>query len=71
MLAGMGKAPVVPTAIIGTNRIFANGSMFPKVKIIFGEPMVFEGKHNDKEALEAFAQKIMANIEKMIDEHSA
>lgn len=71
MLAGMGKAPVVPTAIIGTNRIFANGSMFPKVKIIFGEPMVFEGKHNDKEALDAFAQEIMANIEKMIDEHSA
>ena len=71
MLAGMGKAPVVPTAIIGTNRIFANGSMFPKVKIIFGEPIVFEGKHNDKEALEAFAQKIMTNIEKMIDEHSA
>lgn len=66
MLAAMSKAPVVPTAIVGTNKIFANGSLLPQVKIAFGEPIYFEGKHNDKEALEAFANKIMVNIDDLI-----
>lgn len=70
LLAAMSKAPVVPTAIIGTNKIFANGGMLPKLQIIFGEPMFFEGKHNDKAALEDFSKKIMENIEKLIISHS-
>lgn len=70
MLAAMSKAAVVPTAIIGTNRIFANGSLFPQVKICFGEPIYYEGSTKDKEAMENFAKKIMENIEKMIKSHS-
>ena len=70
LLAAMSKAPVIPTAIIGTNKIFANGGMLPKLQIIFGEPMFFEGKHNDKAALEDFSKKIMENIEKLIISHS-
>lgn len=71
LLAAMGRVPVVPTAIIGTNRIFQNGGLLPRIKIIFGEPLYFEGKHNDKEALNAFAQKIMNRIAAMIDENEA
>lgn len=71
LLAAMGRVPVVPTAIIGTNRIFHNGGLLPRIKIIFGEPLYFEGKHNDKEALNAFAQKIMGRIAAMIDENEA
>ena len=70
LLAAMSKAPVIPTAIIGTNKIFANGGLLPKLQIIFGEPMFFEGKHNDKAALEDFSKKIMENIEKLIISHS-
>lgn len=69
LLAAMGKVPVVPTAIIGTNKIFQNGGLLPRIKIIFGEPLYFEGKHNDKEALNAFAAKIMSSISAMIDEN--
>lgn len=70
LLAGMSKAPVVPTAIIGTNKIFHKGSFFPQIKIIYGEPIYFEGKHNDKEALESFSKKIMEKIEILINLHS-
>lgn len=70
LLAAMSKAPVVPTAIIGTNKIFKKGSFFPKLQIIFDEPIYFEGKHNDKEALTAFSQKIMEKIEKNINLNS-
>lgn len=66
LLAAMSKAPVVPTAIIGTNKIFQNGGLLPQLKIIFGEPMYFEGKHNDKEALNEFSQKIMEKIDNLI-----
>lgn len=70
LLAAMSKAPVVPVALINTNRIFQNGGLLPQLQIIFGEPMYFEGKHNDKAALEEFSQKIMKNIEKLINLHS-
>ncbi len=66
LLAAMSKAPVVPTAIIGTNKIFQNGGMLPQLKVIFGEPMYFEGKHNDKEALADFSKKIMDKIDNLI-----
>ena len=41
-----------------------------QLQIIFGEPMYFQGKHNDKVALEEFSQKIMKNIENLINLHS-
>lgn len=67
LLAAMSKVPVVPTAIIGTNKIFQNGGLLPQIKIIFGEPMYFTGKANDKEALAAFSQSIMDKIAVMIE----
>ncbi len=70
LIAAMAKVPVVPAAIIGTNRIFANGSLLPKLKIIYGEPMYFTGKHNNKEELDEFSKKIMEEIKKMINLHS-
>lgn len=70
LLAAMSKAPVVPVALINTNRIMQNGGLLPQLQIIFGEPMYFQGKHNDKAALEEFSQKIMKNIENLINLHS-
>ncbi|MCR5438856.1 MAG: 1-acyl-sn-glycerol-3-phosphate acyltransferase [Selenomonas sp.] len=65
LIASMTGAPVVPAAIIGTDRIFANGGYFPKLKVIYGEPMKFTGDHKDKEQLEAFSQSIMDKIAEM------
>lgn len=62
LIAAMTDAPVVPAAIIGTDRIFANGGHFPKLKVIYGEPMHFAGDRKDKEQLEAFSQAIMDRI---------
>ena len=65
LIASMTGAPVVPAAIIGTDHIFANGGYFPKLKVIYGEPMKFTGNHKDKEQLEAFSQSIMDKIAEM------
>ena len=62
LIASLTDAPVVPAAIIGTDCIFANGGHFPKLKVIYGEPMHFTGDRKDKEQLEAFSQAIMERI---------
>lgn len=62
LIASMTKSPVVPAAIIGTDKIFANGGHFPKLKVIYGEPMQFTGDRKNKEELEAFSQSIMDKI---------
>ena len=66
LLAAMSKAPVVPAAIIGTRYIFSPGNRFPKLKAIYGKPMYFSGKSNDKEALNKFSQEIMDSIAELI-----
>ncbi len=68
LLAAMSGAPVVPAAIIGTNHIFGEGGPLPQLRVIYGEPMFFSGAHNDKAALQAFAQQIMVEIEKLMTE---
>lgn len=70
LLAAMGDVPVVPAAILGTDRIFSLRSFFPKLTIIYGTPLFFQGKHNDKETLQMFSQKIMEEIGKMVKLHS-
>ena len=62
LIASMTGAPVVPAAVIGTDHIFANGGWFPKLKVVYGKPMVFAGDRKDKEQLEAFSQSIMERI---------
>ncbi|MBQ1809266.1 MAG: 1-acyl-sn-glycerol-3-phosphate acyltransferase, partial [Selenomonas sp.] len=62
LIAAMSGAPIVPAAIIGTDKIFANGGHFPKLKVIYGEPLQFTGDHKDKEALAAFSQQVMDKI---------
>ncbi|WP_314624131.1 lysophospholipid acyltransferase family protein [uncultured Selenomonas sp.] len=70
LLAAMAKAPVVPAAIIGTDRVFANGAFLPKFRVIYGKPLVFQGEKQDKQALQEFSQKIMDEIYAMIKKNS-
>ncbi len=62
LISAMSGAPVVPAAIIGTDKMFKSGSFFPKLKVIYGEPMSFTGDRKDKEQLAAFSQSIMDRI---------
>lgn len=65
LIAAKTNAPVVPTAIIGTDRIMTNGGIFPKLTLIYGKPMRFEGNAKEKEELEAFSQAILDRIADM------
>lgn len=71
LLAAMSKAPVVPAAIMGTNHILGPGGSLPQLTVRYGKPLYFTGAHNDKAALQAFAQQVMAEIEKLIQEQTA
>lgn len=70
LLAAMSKAPVLPAAIIGTNKIFSSESFLPKLKVIYGMPIFFEGKANNKEDLQNFSEKIMDEVRLLIKTHS-
>lgn len=70
LLAAMGRVPVVPAAILGTDQIFSLRSFFPKLTVVYGTPLFFPEKHHDKETLQAFSQKIMEEIGKMVKLHS-
>lgn len=65
LIAAMTGAPVVPAAILGTDKIFANGGFLPKLTILVGEPMTFTGDRKDKAQLEAFSQSILDEIARM------
>lgn len=65
LIAAMTNAPVLPACIIGTDKIFANGGILPKVRVIYGEPMRFTGNRKEKAELEAFSAAIMAKIAEM------
>lgn len=66
LIAAMSKVPLVPAAIIGTRGIFGSEKLFPQLKVIYGKPLKFTGKANDKEALQEFSQKIMEEIASLI-----
>ena len=62
IITAMSKAPVLPAAIIGTNKIFSKDKLFPELILVFGTPMTFSGSTKDKESMEQFSQSIMNEI---------
>ncbi|MFQ3610441.1 MAG: lysophospholipid acyltransferase family protein [Fimbriimonadales bacterium] len=68
LLARQSGAPVLPTAIIGTDKAWRKGSWLPKpikVKIAFGEPIRYSdlfGERTDRQAREAFSWEVMHRI---------
>jgi 1-acyl-sn-glycerol-3-phosphate acyltransferase len=65
LIAAMTKAPIVPAAIINTEKIFSAEIKFPRLAVIFGAPIHFNGNSKDKDALSNFAQEIMNEIAKL------
>ncbi|MBO4852085.1 MAG: 1-acyl-sn-glycerol-3-phosphate acyltransferase [Schwartzia sp.] len=57
LLASMSGAPVVPAAIVGTDKM-------RNLRVVYGAPISFEGKAN-RETLDEFSQKIREEVIKM------
>ena len=65
LIAAMTKAPIIPAAIVNTEKIFSREKFFPQPAVVYGSPIKFTGSTKDKEALESFAQEIMIEIAKL------
>lgn len=65
LIAAMTKAPVIPAAIINTEKIFSGEKFLPRLAVVYGTPIKFTGSTKDKAALDAFAQEIMNNIARL------
>ena len=57
LLASMSGAPVVPAAIVGTDKM-------RNLRVVYGAPMSFEGKAN-RETLDEFSNKIREEVVRM------
>ena len=69
LIAAMTKAPVLPAAIINTNKIFGE-KIFPQLGVVYGDLMYFSGNIKDKEALANFSQSIMKEIKALQDSYA-
>ncbi|MBV9270768.1 MAG: 1-acyl-sn-glycerol-3-phosphate acyltransferase [Candidatus Eremiobacteraeota bacterium] len=59
LLASLGRAPVVPACVIGTNRI----KRLRQIKVVFGEPMHLpEGRKATREEMAKFTDEVMSAI---------
>jgi 1-acyl-sn-glycerol-3-phosphate acyltransferase len=69
LLARQSGAPVVPTAIVGSEQAWRKGAKLPRraqVKVAFGTPVRYQelfGARTDREARDAFSELIMERIE--------
>ncbi|MDF2569765.1 MAG: plsC [Sporomusa sp.] len=70
MLAVKAGVPVVPAAIIGTNKVFQDGHLFPQFKIIFGKPIVLSRDNGSKDNLDVMSRKVMAAIGYLLEEEN-
>ena len=65
LIAAMTKAPIIPAAIVNTEKIFSSEVKFPRLAVIYGTPVKFSGNAKDKDAMNDFAQSLMNEIAKL------
>jgi len=63
LIAVKAGVPVIPTAIIGTNKIFNNGCLLPKFKVIFGKPLLFD---RNNESMDVMSARVMTEINQLL-----
>jgi len=68
LIAAMSKAPIIPAAIVDTEKIFSREKFFPRLVVVYGTPIKFSGSTKDKDALNNFAQELMTEIAKLKSE---
>ena len=65
LIAAMTKVPIIPAAIINTDKIFSAEVKFPRLAVVYGKPIYFSGNSKDKDELANFAQEIMSEVAKL------
>ena len=66
MLAIKAGVPVVPAAIVGTNKLLRDGHIFPQFRVIFGEPLSLARDTAGKESLDVLSGKVMGEIDRLL-----
>ena len=65
LIAAMTNAPIIPAAIVNTDKIFSAEVKFPRLALVFGTPIYFSGNTKDKDELANFAKNIMVEVSKL------
>ncbi len=68
MIALKANVPIIPAAIIGTNKVFSKESFLPQFKIYFGKPVYPDAKAEYREDMSLLSAKIMQEIAKLQNE---
>ena len=68
MIALKAGVPIVPAAIIGTNKVFKKGCILPQFTVKFGKPIIITGEKSDKDMMEAISNTIMKEISSLLKE---
>ena len=68
LLALKAGVPVVPTAIIGTNKLFRDNHLLPKFRVLFGKPLLFSRDNADKESMGQIGTQVMTEISHLLEE---
>ncbi|WP_094602810.1 1-acyl-sn-glycerol-3-phosphate acyltransferase [Sporomusa silvacetica DSM 10669] len=67
LLALKAGVPVVPAAILGTNKLFHDGNLLPKFQVIFGKPIIFNRDNAGKENMEEMSIRVMTEISHLLE----
>jgi len=67
MIALKAGVPIVPAAIVGTNRIGKPPFWLPKLRVIFGQPITIPAGEADKNTIETVSQQTMAAIAALLN----
>ena len=70
MIAAKAGATIIPTAVIGTNKVFRDGSLLPQFRVYFGEPIVVKKDKASKEDLEKISNTMMQEIRTLLEKYS-
>ena len=65
LIAAMAKVPIIPAAIVNTEKIFSSAVKFPRLAVVYGKPIYFDGNTKDKDHLANFAQFVMNEVAKL------
>lgn len=65
LIAAMTNVPIIPTAIVNTDKIFSHEVKFPRLAVVYGKPMHYDGVSKDRESLAKFANEIMQEVAKL------
>ena len=68
MIALKAGVSIIPAGIIGTNKVFTDGSIFPQFIVKFGKPIIINEEKADKQIMEKISNTIMQEISCLLKE---